>query len=90
MALVADLAAGASAGAGILAIALAVLAFRAHRATGSKRSWWLGLAFGVSALQAGGTAGLLLQATTVSSTWLLIPLAHAAVMVLMYVALLRV
>lgn len=90
MATVADFAAGAAGAAAVLALVLTVLAVRAWRQTRSQRSLYLGAAFFVSAGQAGVTAFLLQQQANLPPVWLTVPAAHAAAMLLMYLALLRV
>lgn len=90
MATVADLAAGAAGAGALLGLALAVVAGLAYRRTRSTRNLWLSAAFVVSSLQAGLTAFLLYRSADLPRAWLLVPVAHAAALLLMYIALLRV
>lgn len=90
MANVADVAAGAAGAGALLGVALAVIALVAYRRTRGTRNLYLAAAFGVLSGQAGLTAYLLQLRADLPVLWLAVPIAHAAALVLMYVALLRV
>lgn len=90
MATVADLAAGAAGAGALIGLALAVVAAIAYRRTRSSRNLYLSAAFVVSSGQAGLTAYLLYDSANLPETWLLVPVAHAIALLLMYLALLRV
>lgn len=90
MASVADIAAGAAGAGALLGLALAVLAVTAYRRTRTSRNLYLAVAFLVLAAQAGLTAYLLQLRADLPTLWLAVPISHAAALLLMYVALLRV
>lgn len=90
MANVADVAAGAAGAGALLGIALAVIASIAYRRTRSDRNLYLAAAFVVLAGQAALTGFLLQRSAELPALWLVVPVSHAAALVLMYLALLRV
>ena len=84
-----DIAAALSGGAAVLAITLSVLATRAWTLSRSRRSLLLAVAFLAAALHAVATAWLLLDEALQADRWVVLPLAHVATLLLIYLALLR-
>lgn len=85
-----DIAGAASGAAAVLALVLAIIAYRAHRVTRSPRPLLLAIGFLVSAGEALLLAWLLLASASVPASWLAVPVLHAASLVVLYAALLRV